>query len=136
MNFNILFSSKTNPYQVPISTLSVNGLNFPRLQNKQQQNFQQQSQFQSQHLKSQLDVQKNFYFKQNTPFFNPQQIYNLKKVKKKNCLTIEEGCDEHLSEKTPKKLFLCFDEFGNIEFSPQFMRRFHWISQVNSKVFF
>ncbi|CAK5069320.1 unnamed protein product [Meloidogyne enterolobii] len=29
-----------------------------------------------------------------------------------------------------EKLFFCFDHLGNIEFSSQFMRRFHWISQM------
>uniref|UniRef100_A0A1I8BZH5 Neur_chan_LBD domain-containing protein n=1 Tax=Meloidogyne hapla TaxID=6305 RepID=A0A1I8BZH5_MELHA len=29
-----------------------------------------------------------------------------------------------------RKLFFCFDHLGNIEFSSQFMRRFHWISQM------
>lgn len=106
---------------------------------------EQQLQFQTKQLQSQLmlDAQKKFYFEhQKAPFFNPQQIYNIKKSKhdnqetKKHLSIDTENFYENLKycktkyRKQNKKLFLCFDEFGNIEFSPQFMRRFHWISQV------
>lgn len=118
--------------------------NFRQLQQQNFQQTQQQLQSQAHHLQSQtmIDAQRKFYFEQkNAPFLNPQQIYNLKKSnfkeKKKNNLIIEDGLNgeeyyktKKQNKKTAKRLFLCFDEFGNIEFSPLFMRRFHWISQV------
>lgn len=33
-------------------------------------------------------------------------------------------------DKKAKRMFFCFDQFGNVEFTLNFMRRFHWISQV------
>ncbi|KAF7638554.1 hypothetical protein Mgra_00001931 [Meloidogyne graminicola] len=49
-----------------------------------------------------------------------------------NCSTLTNNSEneEEEEEENKDKLFFCFDHLGNIEFSNQFMRRFHWISQM------
>uniref|UniRef100_A0A915DV91 Uncharacterized protein n=1 Tax=Ditylenchus dipsaci TaxID=166011 RepID=A0A915DV91_9BILA len=100
--------------QPPMSDLAANALNLPLTQSHlrflQQQHLQQaqqqlqlQAQIQAQLLQAQTQL-----------------------------TSMTESDIEAMSEEAAnKKLFFCLDQYGNIEFTPQFMRRFHWITQMS-----
>lgn len=92
-----------------------------------------------------LQAQAQVYLRQKQEEFDRKRTINEKHEKKKHSLYDIESITNYdnnnntanssennssFDNSTESRVLLCLDRFGNLEFSAQFLSRFHWISQV------
>ncbi|KAI1727584.1 neurotransmitter-gated ion-channel transmembrane region domain-containing protein [Ditylenchus destructor] len=114
--------------QPTLSALAANSLNLPLTHSHLRQLQEQHLNQAQQQLQIQAEIQAQLLQAQ-TQLYLQQHRHNKKVEGSEDMRTSMTGSDLEAAlneEAVGKKLFFCMDEYGNIEFTAQFVRRFHW----------
>ncbi len=142
-------NSRAAPYRTPLSTLTANAMHLPltasamrQLQQEQLQQTQQQIHLQAQIQQQVAQAQQELLRRREERRNNKAKTHRRHRRSGGERTRAEEeatritmdsddyGSAAAYGAAARRRYFFCFDEFGNPEFSAQFVRRFHWVSQV------